>query len=143
MANSRQWVLESSIGVLRLKKCDKIRNFLRKKVDAPSNCETRSTAIKIQITYFIKNRLFLNWAAKFIDGQQCYLFKQQKFSSLGSCPGVISYRLSHKRARSVNPLKRSSGTDRRTDRQSADNSARTAQIKNLRKGYRMLVVRPA
>jgi hypothetical protein len=32
MKKSRQWlVLESSVGVLRLKKCDKTRNFLQKK----------------------------------------------------------------------------------------------------------------
>jgi hypothetical protein len=35
---------------------------------------------------------------------------------------ALGFRLSHKRARSVDPLKSSSGTDGQTDRQSADNS---------------------
>ncbi len=43
----------------------------------------------------------------------------KKNSFLGSCPGVISYRLSHKRLQSVNPMKSSSvygQTDRWTDK---------------------------
>jgi hypothetical protein len=49
----------------------------------------------------------------------------KKISFLSSGPGVISYRLSHKRARSVNPMESSSvygQTDGQMDRQSADNS---------------------
>jgi hypothetical protein len=42
--------------------------------------------------------------------------RSKKNSFLGSYPGVISFRLSHERARSVNPLKSSSGTDGRTDK---------------------------
>ncbi len=47
MTKSRQWVvLESSVEVLRLRKCNKIRNHLRKNVDAPSKCEIRSAITK-------------------------------------------------------------------------------------------------
>jgi hypothetical protein len=34
MKKSRQWVVIESVGFLRLRKCNKIRNFLRKKVGA-------------------------------------------------------------------------------------------------------------
>ncbi len=41
--------------------------------------------------------------------------RSKKNSFIGSCPGVISFRLSNKRARSVKHLKSSSGTDGRTE----------------------------
>ncbi len=47
MKKARSWRrLESSVGVLGLRKCDKIRNFHRKKVCAPSESERRSAIIK-------------------------------------------------------------------------------------------------
>jgi hypothetical protein len=43
----RQWrSLESSVIVLRLKKCDNIGNFYRKKVRTPSKCELMSAIIE-------------------------------------------------------------------------------------------------
>jgi hypothetical protein len=36
----------SSVGVLRLRKCNKMRYFHRKKVHTPSNSDTRSAIIK-------------------------------------------------------------------------------------------------
>ncbi len=47
VSKPRQWrSLESSVIVLRLRKCDKIRNFHRKKVSTPSNSESMSAIIK-------------------------------------------------------------------------------------------------
>jgi hypothetical protein len=47
VSKSRPWrSLESSVEILRLRKCDKIRNFHRKKVRTPSICERRSAIIK-------------------------------------------------------------------------------------------------
>jgi hypothetical protein len=49
MKKARSWrSLEFSVGVLRLRKCYKIRNFHRKKVCTPSKCESRSAIIKFQ-----------------------------------------------------------------------------------------------
>jgi hypothetical protein len=49
MKKARSWrSIESSVGVLRLRKCDKIRNFHRKKVCAHPICKTRSAIIKFQ-----------------------------------------------------------------------------------------------
>ncbi len=47
VSKPRQWrSLGSSVIVLRLKKCDNIGNFHRKKVSTPSKCDTRSEIIK-------------------------------------------------------------------------------------------------
>ncbi len=47
VSKSRQWrSLESSVIVLRLRKCDNIGNFHRNKVRTPSKCETRSAIIE-------------------------------------------------------------------------------------------------
>jgi hypothetical protein len=49
MKKARSWrSLESSIGVLRLRKCDKIRNFHRKQMCAHPICKTKSAIIKFQ-----------------------------------------------------------------------------------------------
>ncbi len=50
MKKVRSWrSLESSVGVLRLRKFDKIRYFHRKTVCAHLICKTRSAAIKFQL----------------------------------------------------------------------------------------------
>ncbi len=47
VSKSRPWrSLESSVGVLRLRKCNKMRYFHRKKVHTPSNSDTRSAITK-------------------------------------------------------------------------------------------------
>ncbi len=49
MKNARSWRrLESLVGVLTLRKFDKIRNFHRKKVCAHPICKTRTAIIKFQ-----------------------------------------------------------------------------------------------
>jgi hypothetical protein len=47
MKKARSWrSLESSVRVLRLRKCDKIRNFHRKQVCAHPICKTKSLNFK-------------------------------------------------------------------------------------------------
>jgi hypothetical protein len=65
---SRQWHgLESSVGVLRLRNCDKKRYFLRKKACTHPICEARSAAIKIQLISIRKAEIIFFFAI-FLNG---------------------------------------------------------------------------
>ncbi len=59
--------IESSIGVLRLRKCNKMRYFLRKKVCTHHGCKTRSAEIKIRINLVRKTEK-KNFFLSFLHG---------------------------------------------------------------------------
>ncbi len=61
MVKSRRCAaLKSSVEVLRIRKCDKLSNFLIKNIGVPQKIEMRSAVIKTQIIS-LKNSNFFNF----------------------------------------------------------------------------------
>jgi hypothetical protein len=85
------------------KMCTKLSSF------HPKKCTKLDSVSTFDKKYMKMNEI---WISHSHPGVQD---RSQKSSFLDSCPGIISYRLSH-RARSTSPLKSRSTTDRYTER---------------------------